>query len=263
MKAPTVLILRCERSEPRRTHVGQRASAHVLIGSTRSGGRWPSTWVRMLMMTFSPMSMRPSMVAEPICGSSTTLPLAASLSSFGLTAGSCSKTSRPAPAILPSLQHLDQRVLVDDVAARGVDDVGVRLHQRQPPRRQQMEGRRRRGAIDRDDVHAGQHLVEALPIGRLQLVLDRRQHAVAVVVVDRQAEGLGAAGHRGADAAHADDAEPLAPDAAAEHPGRRPAGPFACRRSARWRPRSAGAARPASAPWSCRPCPRSARSACW
>ena len=50
---------------------------------------------------------------------------------------------------------------------------------------------------------------------------------MAVVVVDRQAEGLGAAGHRGADAAHADDAEPLAPDAPAEHPGRRPARPFA------------------------------------
>jgi hypothetical protein len=30
--------------------------------------------VRMLMITFSPMSMRPSMVAEPICGISTTLP---------------------------------------------------------------------------------------------------------------------------------------------------------------------------------------------
>ena len=90
-----------------------------------------------------------------------------------------------------------------------------------------MEGRRRRGAVDRDDVHAGQHLVEALPVGRLQLVLDGGQHALAVVVVDRQAEGLGAARHRGADAAHADDAEPLAPDAPAEHPGRRPAGPFA------------------------------------
>jgi hypothetical protein len=39
----------------------------------------------MLMMTFSPMSMRPSSVAEPICGSSTTLPVRASLTSFGLT----------------------------------------------------------------------------------------------------------------------------------------------------------------------------------
>ena len=52
-------------------------------------------------------------------------------------------------------------------------------------------------------------------------------HAAAVVVVDLQAEGAGAARHRLADAAHADDAEPLAPDAVAEHPGRRPAGPFA------------------------------------
>ena len=47
------------------------------------------------------------------------------------------------------------------------------------------------------------------------------------MVVDLQAEGAGAARHRLADAAHADDAEPLAPDAAAEHPGRRPSGPFA------------------------------------
>jgi hypothetical protein len=43
--------------------------------------------------------------------------------------------------------------------------------------------------------------------------------------MDRQAKGLGATGHRGADAAHADDAQPLAADAVAEHPGRRPALP--------------------------------------
>ena len=86
-----------------------------------------------------------------------------------------------------------------------------------------MRGRRR--AIDRNDVHAGQHLVEAVPVGRLQLVLRLRVDPVAVVIVDRQAEGLGAAGHGGADAAHADDAEPLAADALAEHPGRRPAPP--------------------------------------
>ena len=36
------------------------------------------------------MSMRPSSVAEPICGKSTTLCLAASLSSLALSAGSCS-----------------------------------------------------------------------------------------------------------------------------------------------------------------------------
>src|SRR3546814_9399093 len=54
------------------------------------------------------------------------------------------------------------------------------------------------------------------------LLLDALVHTLAVVVVDRQAEGLGAAGDSLADAAHADDAEPLAPDPLAEHPGRRP-----------------------------------------
>ena len=65
-------------------------------------------------------------------------------------------------------------VLVDHLAARGVDDDRVRLQQLQPPRRQQMEGRRRVRAIHRDDVHARQHLVEALPVGRLELVLEVR-----------------------------------------------------------------------------------------
>ena len=45
-----------------------------MLGRIRSGGRWPSMKVLMLMMTFSPMSTRPSKVAEPICGRSTTLP---------------------------------------------------------------------------------------------------------------------------------------------------------------------------------------------
>ena len=65
---------------------------------TRSGGLWPSRKVLMLMITFSPMSTRPSMVAEPMCGSATTRSLDSSL---GLTAGSCSNTSRPAPAMWP------------------------------------------------------------------------------------------------------------------------------------------------------------------
>ena len=111
-------------------------------GRTRSGGRWPSMKVLMLMMTFSPMSTRPSMVAEPICGSSTTLPARASFTSFGLTAGSCSNTSRPAPAMSPASIKPGQRVLVDHFAARGVDDIGLRPQQLEPARRQQMIGRR-------------------------------------------------------------------------------------------------------------------------
>ena len=45
--------------------------------------------------------------------------------------GSGSVTSSAAPAISPSLQRVAQRVLVDDAAARGVDEVGGRLHARE------------------------------------------------------------------------------------------------------------------------------------
>ena len=89
--------------------------------------------------------------------------------------------------------------------------IGVRLQQLQPAGRQQVIGGRGVRAVDRDDVHPGQHLVQALPVGRLQLVGDARADRLAVVIVDRQAEGLGAAGQGLADAAHADDAQTLAP----------------------------------------------------
>ena len=50
----------------------QRHSYNI-DGTTRSGGRWPSAKVLMFMITRSPISMRPSIVADPICGSRTTL----------------------------------------------------------------------------------------------------------------------------------------------------------------------------------------------
>src|SRR5262249_39324839 len=80
---------------------GEPQQRYSIDGSTRSGRRRPSRKVLMLTIPFSPMSMRPSSVAEPICGSSPTLPMRASLTSFGLTAGSCSNTSSPAPAMSP------------------------------------------------------------------------------------------------------------------------------------------------------------------
>src|SRR5580704_14814274 len=128
---------------------------------------------------------------------------------------------------LARLDEARQRVLVDHLAARGVDDVGLRTNELEPPRRQQVIGGRRVRAIDRDDVHAHQHLVEALPVGGVELLLDARRHAAAIVIVDLQSERLGAPRHRLADAAHADDAEAFAPDAVTEHPGRAPAGPGA------------------------------------
>ena len=53
----------------------------------------------MLMITFSPISMRPSTVADPMCGSSTTL---GSSRSRGLISWPRSNTSSPAPAISPA-----------------------------------------------------------------------------------------------------------------------------------------------------------------
>src|SRR5579872_7568678 len=89
-----------------------------------------------------------------------------------------------------------------------------------------MEGRWRMRTIHRDDVHPRQHLVEAFPIGRAELLGDLRGDGPAVVIVDLQAEGMCAARDRLADPAHADDPEPFAPEAMAEHPGRRPAFPI-------------------------------------
>jgi molybdopterin/thiamine biosynthesis adenylyltransferase len=152
---------------------GWRMSRLALTSSRDDpvGRRWPSIQVVMLMITFSPMSIRPSMVAEPRCGSRTAL---GRPSSFGLIFGSNSKTSRPAPAMRRALQQVGERCFVDDLAARGVDHDGVRLKQLQAARRQQVVGRRRVRRVDRDDVHPRQHLVEALPVGRLQLLGDAR-----------------------------------------------------------------------------------------
>ena len=77
----------------------ERNFSYSIDTRTRSGGRWPSIQVLRLMITFSPMSIRASTVAEPRWGRRTAL---GSLSSLGLIAGSNSKTSRPAPAMPPA-----------------------------------------------------------------------------------------------------------------------------------------------------------------
>src|SRR6516162_11893214 len=88
-----------------------------------------------------------------------------------------------------------------------------------------MVSRRSVRTIDRHDVHACEHLVEAFPIGGVDFFLDLWRHLSTIMIVDLQTEGAGAPRNRLTDAAHSDDAEPFAPDAMTEHPGRRPAGP--------------------------------------
>ena len=66
------------------------------------------------------------------------------------------------------------------------------------------------GQLIGNDVHAREHAVEAVPIGRLQLLLDARRSRMAIVIMDLQPESAGALCKRMPDAAHADNAEALA-----------------------------------------------------
>jgi len=81
--------------------------------------------------------------------------------------------------------------------------------------------------VDRQDVHPRQHLVQAFPVGRLQLGLDLGAQALAVVIVDLKPEGPRTTGNRLTDPTHAEDAKPAAAQPAAKVRHRRPAGPAA------------------------------------
>ncbi|MNE04645.1 hypothetical protein D3C80_971820 [compost metagenome] len=122
-----------------------------------------------------------------------------------------------------AIQGLDQGRLVDQFAARRIDQDGVGLQPGDAFGRQQVVGVLGGRTVQRDDIHPRQHLVQIVPPGRAQFLGDHVRDRLAVVIVDLHAEGLGAAGQGLADAAHADDAQTLAPQLAAAHPGRAPA----------------------------------------
>ena len=81
-------------------------------------------------------------------------------------------------------------------------------------------------AVDRQDIHPRDHLIQTFPIGRLQLGFDLGAQPFAVVVVHLQAKGAGAACHSRADPAHAQNtqAPPTEPPTQMRH--WRPALPF-------------------------------------
>src|SRR3546814_2323677 len=70
--------------------------------------------------------------------------------------------------------------------------------------------------VDGDDVHPAEHCVQRWPPRRLQRLLDRFRQTLAVMVMDRKAEGAGARCDRLSDSSHADDAKPLSGDAVAQ-----------------------------------------------
>ncbi len=99
------------------------------------------------------------------------------------------------------LERADQRRLVDDAAARGVDQQRTRLHRAQFRFADQPLGRRRQRAVQCQGVGFAQHLLEIGVAGA------RRRHALVLGAQHAHAEGTGEAGDAAAQAAAADDAE--------------------------------------------------------
>ena len=132
---------------------------------------------------------------------------------------------QPRPSQLIGFQHADQSGFVDDFTARGVYQNRIWFQQLKPAGGQQMIGRGRMRAVHGHDIHARQHLIKRVPIGGVHRLFHRGGHAAAVVIMNLQAKGLCAAGDGVTDAAHADNAQPLAGDAVPQHPGGGPAMP--------------------------------------
>ena len=178
----------------------------------------------MLMMTFSPISIRPSIVADPMCGSSKNIiqTLQARVDIVAVF-----KNIQPRTGQFPRPQHTGQGVFVDNLAPGRVDDIGRRLHQFQAACIQQMERAGGVRAVDCQDIDPRQHLVQTFPIGRLQRLFGIGMQTVAVVVMHLQPEGPRTPRHSLTDPAHPQNTQPFAANPV-PHQGRGgPALPFA------------------------------------
>ena len=102
------------------------ARGHNIAGSTLSGGRWPSMKVLMLMMTFSPMSMRPSAVAEPMCGNKRDLAGVGQSDKLLRDRRLMLENVEPRAGQFVRLEHAGERGLVDDFTACRIDEDRVR-----------------------------------------------------------------------------------------------------------------------------------------
>lgn len=114
-------------------------------------------------------------------------------------------------AKVPGLQRGQQRRLVDQLAARHIDQPGAGFHAGQLARADQVPRLAVQHAVQRYRVTALEHLTE------VNAALDRHVGRVRVVTEHLHAKGLCHASHRAADAPHADEAERLAGEVA-RHP---------------------------------------------
>src|SRR5437879_3340846 len=106
----------------------------------------------------------------------------------------------------PFLERPDERRVVDDPAARGVDDHRGRLHLRERRGADEMVDLRRVGHVEADEIGFPEELVHARVL-RPQGLFHRFRRAFAVVIQDAHGKTLRPAGHRLADASHADDSQ--------------------------------------------------------
>ena len=112
-------------------------------------------------------------------------------------------------------ERADERGLVDQCAARGIDEKGARLHQRELARPDQMPGFLAQRRMDRDEVRVSENLVEP-DIGHAERTLVGFRHPPRAPVQHLHGKAFGAPRHGAADAAAAaDQAQHLAADAGA------------------------------------------------
>ena len=116
-----------------------------------------------------------------------------------------SNTSRPAPAIVLLAQRREQRRLVDDRAARGVDQVGGRLHQAELAGADEAARALRQHDVDGDEVGLAEQVVLGDVADASLLAFLRRE--VLAPGDHLHAERLGDVGGTGAELAEPEHAE--------------------------------------------------------
>ena len=118
----------------------------------------PSSAAATCSATITPARSCASAVDAARCGVTTTW----SSSSSGPEYGSAENTSSAAPADLAGAERIEQRLLVDELAARGVDEADPVLHARERRRVEQARGLAGEREVQRDEVRPGEELFEGL-----------------------------------------------------------------------------------------------------
>ena len=185
---------------PSRFCAGSQPAAGFRATSSDDGVKGPArraATASRLSTTSRVIASRAWRVALPRCGVRTTF---SSPTSSAGTFGSSTKTSRPG-ADTAGDELRDERLLVDDLAARGVDEAGAVPQQPEPPRVEQAARLGRQRDVQRHEVRLREQRVELAVLAEVGLdrAPPRVEHA--------QVEAASASRDGAPDAAEADDAE--------------------------------------------------------